>query len=476
MTLTTLLITFAAVGAVFTFLMAMMNIGYKSWIMTFLQNFCGVWFIFSGVVKAIDPLGTAYKMEQYFAAFDSTFKPTPLSFLSPVFSWLTHYTIYFSVAMIVLEIALGLMLILGDTSKVTVRLFWVLNVFFLILTGFTFLTGYVPSDANFFDFSKWGEFKETQMRVSDCGCFGDFLKLNPKVSFQKDIFLTVCATAFLFLFKYMHRLFTLGTRNLWRWGTMAATVLFSLNGYYWNLPMVDFRPFKEGADIREIKKAEMEAAGNVKVIGYNMINEKTGEKVAHSFANPDSLTKEIKGISEKFPTEKGWTYGEPLKTKSILEKTKISDFSMDALSGLNMTDSILNNPNYFLMITAKEIPHEVIEETQKVGDSIVTSNRYLWYAGYQKIFLETINPFVTAAAARGIKTFAVTKPESNAAIEDFAKTVRAAYPFYKADDILLKTIIRSNPGITLWKDGRIIKHWHYKQLPSFDVVNSMYIK
>jgi uncharacterized membrane protein YphA (DoxX/SURF4 family) len=476
MTLTTLLITFAAVGAVFTFLMAMMNKGYKSLVMTFLQNFCGVWFIFSGIVKAIDPLGTAYKMEQYFAAFDTTAKPTPFSFLSPMFNYLSNYALYFAVAMIILEIVLGVMLILGDTSKTTVRLFWVLNVFFLLLTGFTFLTGYVPADANFFDFSKWGDFKETQMRVSDCGCFGDFLKLNPKVSFQKDIFLTVIATLFLFFHTYMHRLFTRGTRSMWTWGTMAATVLFCLNGYQWNLPMVDFRPFKEGTDIREIKKAEMEAASAVKVIGYNMINEKTGEKVVQPFANPDSLTKEIRIITEKFPTEKGWTYGEPLKTKSILEKTKISDFSMDNLAGVNMTDSILSYPTYQLMVTCKEIPHEVTEETQKIGDSTVIKNRYLWYAGYQKIFLETINPFIAAAAAKNIKTFAVTKPESNEAIEDFAKTVRANYPFYKADDILLKTIIRSNPGITLWKDGRIIKHWHYKQLPSFDVVNSMYIK
>ena len=125
---------------------------HKNILMSYAQNFCGAFFIFSGAVKAVDPLGTAYKMEQYFAEFESVFADTWFSFLAPLFPLFTEYAISFSILMIILEIVLGIFLIIGHAPKWTSWTFLVIVGFFTFLTGFTYLTGYVPDGVNFFSF------------------------------------------------------------------------------------------------------------------------------------------------------------------------------------------------------------------------------------------------------------------------------------------------------------------------------------
>ena len=128
--------------------------------------------------------------------------------LAPLFPALSEQSTGFSIFMVTFEIVLGVMLIVGWRRKLTAWLFFLLVVFFTLLTGFTFLTGYVPSDANFFDFAKWGPYVKDQMRVTDCGCFGDFIKLDPRISFYKDLGLMIPAILFfLFRSKWMHQIF-----------------------------------------------------------------------------------------------------------------------------------------------------------------------------------------------------------------------------------------------------------------------------
>jgi uncharacterized membrane protein YphA (DoxX/SURF4 family) len=143
--LPTLLVSFALVGLLLAALTKWTGKTDKP-IMTFLQHFAGVWFVFSGIVKAIDPIGTAYKMEDYFAAFETTFGGLQNAFsgLAPLFPYLAQYSAGFSIFMIVLEIALGVMLMLGYAKRVTAILFFLIVVFFTVLTGFTYLTGFVP--------------------------------------------------------------------------------------------------------------------------------------------------------------------------------------------------------------------------------------------------------------------------------------------------------------------------------------------
>jgi len=262
MTLTTLLtyITIAGIGLTgLTYFVLQQR---ESLWMSFLQNFAGALFAFSGYVKAVDPLGTAYKMEQYFAEFEGTFADTSVSFLAPLFPAMAEYSVAFSVFMIVLEVALALALIVGAWPKLTAWLFFGIVAFFTVLTGFTYLTGYVPSGVNFFSFGDWGPYAETNMKVTDCGCFGDFLKLEPRTSFFKDIALLIPALAFLFGTKKMHQLFTGKTRTLLVGLTTVVTLLYGMSNYVWDIPGQDFRPFKVATNVAAVKQAEADGKRN----------------------------------------------------------------------------------------------------------------------------------------------------------------------------------------------------------------------
>jgi hypothetical protein len=95
---------------------------------------------------------------------------------------------------------------------------------------------------------------------------------------------------------------------------------------------------------------------------------------------------------------------------------------------------------------------------------------------YTKRFSEILNPVLAAAEKEGHKVFAVTAPNDPATIEDFRHASQSAYPFYTADDLLLKTIQRSNPGLVLWKDGKIVQKWHINKMPTYEQIKSMYIQ
>jgi uncharacterized membrane protein YphA (DoxX/SURF4 family) len=188
MTLLTLLTYIAIVAFGLTIFMTLvLKIG-KSYLMSYLQNFAGILFIFSGWVKAVDPLGTAFKMEDYFAEFEATFSGTAANFIAPLFPFLSAYSIAFAIFMIILEIVLGIMLIIGDRPKWTSWVFFLLLIFFAFLTGFTFLTGYVPMDQNFFSFSTWGEYKVSNMRVTDVVVSAILLNWNQEFRFIKIYF------------------------------------------------------------------------------------------------------------------------------------------------------------------------------------------------------------------------------------------------------------------------------------------------
>ena len=259
MTLQKLLLYIAIIALLLTVLIGWWKKGHKSWLMTYLQNFTGVLFIISGFVKAVDPMGTAFKMEHYFVEFEYTFAHTWFSFIAPIFPFLSKISLIFSVAMIVFEIILGIMLLLGHRAKATSWAFLLLVGFFTMLTGFTYLTGDVPTDSTFFQFSTWGPYAESNMRVTDCGCFGDFIKLEPKISFLKDLASLLAAFFFVFRHKYMHQLFSVKTRRITILISTVLVVLFCLNNFLWNLPVIDFRPFKVGTNLFEKREAEQKA-------------------------------------------------------------------------------------------------------------------------------------------------------------------------------------------------------------------------
>ncbi|MFT4687280.1 MAG: putative membrane protein YphA (DoxX/SURF4 family) [Neolewinella sp.] len=453
-------------------------------LISFLQNWTGVLFLFSGYVKAVDPLGTAYKMEQYFAEFESTFADSAMSFLAPMFPFMAEYAIGFSVFMIVLEIILGLALIIGFRPKLTSWLFFLIVVFFTVLTGFTFMTGYVPSGVNFFSFGEWGEFAETNMKVTDCGCFGDFIKLEPFTSFLKDVALMVPAFLFVFFSRMMHQLgtkdtfitsailtFPVGTLmgstipvvtafahglSFRLLGNMKApsartaaiailtvgTLVYCMNNYVWDIPAQDFRPFKVNTDVDAVKQAEMEAASSVTTLGYKLVNKADGTV-------KELTTAAFLKVYKEYP-ETDWEYNQ-IVSKPAIKPSKISDFEMQDVTGDDPIPALLEDKGYTFLVVAFKLK----------GD------KGNWKPGYVADWTEDIQPVMNDAQAAGHKVFALTKFNDETTVADFAKTAGITYPFWYGDDIMLKTIIRSNPGVVLMKDGVILGKWHHSQLPAF---------
>ncbi|MBR9919502.1 MAG: DoxX family protein [Bacteroidetes bacterium] len=490
MTLTKLILIIGIAAILLTLLTVVMK-KQKNILMTFAQHFTGALFVFSGWVKAVDPLGTAYKMEQYFAEFEATFSGTWFSFLAPMFPWLSEYSTGFSVFMIIFEIALGIMLILGSRPKFTSWAFFLLVAFFTVLTGFTYLTGYVPSGENFFNFSAWGAYDATSMRVTDCGCFGDFIKLEPRTSFLKDVFLLIPAIFFIWKHKYMHQLFSQQVRFAVVGLGIIALFFYCRSNYKWDLPHTDFRPFKEGVNVAEQKQIEMDAQETVQVVAYKITNKESGETVELSV---DDYLKRYK----EFPKDAFEL--EQVKTEPEMEPTKISDFEFSDLDGNEATEAVLEHEGYHFMIVSYKIPHEsettstMVMDTTWMVDTVMvndtlTMKRRPGAINERQVNTETysfpeyftekykkLNAELEKAEAAGVAVHALTGYAAPEMIDDFRHETQSAYPFYVADDILLKTIVRSNPGVVLMDGGKIIAKWHIRKLPSFEEIQAEFLK
>lgn len=467
----------------------------KSLVTTFLQSFTGFLFIFSGWVKVIDSMGTAFKMEQYFAEFESVFSQTLFSFIAPLFPFLSGFSVAFAVLMIIFEIVLGIMLVLGIKPKFTAWSFLLLVLFFTALTGFTYLTGYVPQGVNFFNFGAWEAYKASNMKVTDCGCFGDFIKLEPRISFYKDIVLLVPAVWFISRYKDMH---TLVSEKLARWIPPLSTLillLYALYNFVIDEPHIDFRPFKIGTNIAAVKQAEEDAAANVKITHFLMKEKSTGNLVEVAF---DDYMKEY---ATKY-TKDMYEVVEQIKTEPAIPRTKVSEFEVKSFDGDDVTYHYLDNDNYHFMIMSPKAYYkteksefltkdtifqvdtvlidgqaapEIVKRLLEVKDTPVEVIKYIWDPSYLSDFTERFRPLMESATQDGYEvSIAVGGLDKNAA-DDLRSHIGLDVEIYTADDILLKTIMRSNPGVVLWKSGVLVHKWHKRQLPTYEKIKSKYL-
>jgi uncharacterized membrane protein YphA (DoxX/SURF4 family) len=497
MTIITLLVSFAIAAAV---LLGLTWQKVPNRFISFLQYFTGVWFTFSGIVKALDPIGTALKMQDYFEAFDGTAECSGQIWLLPIFSYLSEQAVGVAIFVVVLEIILGIALIIGIMPRTTAWIFLLLNVFFTILTGYTHLTGFVPDGVCFFEFSKWGEFVKSNMKVTDCGCFGDFLKLDPSVSFKKDFYLlTPISLIFVFLSGRFHQLFASNTRRNIIIASIVASLALCAYNTFSNEPIVDFRPFQNGVNIREQKAAEVKAAGEVKILNWQLKNEKTGE----------SLTVDDKtymaNYETKYTEENGWKVLDNEKTDPSVKRTKISDFMVFTPQDEDITQQLLNEKGYTFLVLSGKVKSMSTKKVIEVADSIYRTDTikqriegrdsfttakvfervgkkeevfrsYSFDADYRDNFSKKINPVVEAAEKAGHKIAAILPTNDARIIEDFRHAAQTAYPFYYADEKLIKTMMRSNPGLLLLKDGQIVHKWHINQMPTFEDIKAAYMK
>lgn len=450
-------------------------------LLTYLQSFVGALFIFSGFVKAVDPLGTGYKMHEYFESFIKDFPQ-----FTKFWEWSATMATPMAITMIALEVFLGFMLLIGWQKRLTIALIYALTLFFTLLTGYTYLSGYhispgfialsavvlavffaacfpksqkhrlMAAGAGFvvlliaYLVAKFGngfiakEFVETDMRVTDCGCFGDFIKLKPWQTFYKDVFLDFVILALVIYVDKLDELFDNMKRNIGAGVMGAASLGLCLYCTFLNEPVIDFRPYAIGQNVNENMKAPKEPVVQM-VFLYK--NSKTNEIKE---IPRDSLSSEAyKPIT--YDTTGTWAFAD--RKDKVLEEgipARISNLRLENENGEDITAELMSDPNYSLMVviwTLKETHTDAFKQ---------------------------LNEIAKGADKAGVKFYAVSSGDAN--VEEFRHTHQTAYPFLMADATPLKTMIRSNPGLILFKNGTVINKWHYRHFPTFEELNKEYFK
>ena len=269
----------------------------------------GVLFIFSGLVKADDPLGLSYKMQEFFEVWN--------------FHWLDNFTLAFSILMIVFEIVAGVAILLGWRMKLFSWLLLLLIVFFTFLTGYAYLSG----------------------KVRECGCFGDCIPLTAGQSFMKDLILLLLIV-FLFMVRGQIRPILNQTGSV---AVLVLATLFSF-AFQWyvlvHLPVVDCLPYKAGNNIPEKMKAPPGSIPDSTVI--TMVYEKNGKKVEFgASAFPADFDDSYKFISRY----------DKLIRKGNAEPA-IKDFNLITGAGTDTTQAVLEAKGFKLFLFMKEVLDE----------------------------------------------------------------------------------------------------------------------
>jgi len=300
---------------------------------------------------------------------------------------------------------------------------------------------------------------------------------------MKDVVLLLPALVFLVKHKDMHRLFSKTTRNIIIGVSTIGLIWYCLSNFMWDLPHEDFRPFREGVNIRDQRQAEMDANLNVQITHWKLKNNSTGKIV--------ELSSQVYYKEMATNYKKGdWTVIERIKTEPTIAATKLSEFMVNDQDGFDISEDLLNDPEYRFWIISYSVPYDVTYETVTDLDTLFVIDSIRYSGSDQEIVVKRIdkieekevkNPvyafdpnyvrdyqkeMLGLIASTNIPTVALLGGVDQVAIEAFKKKIGAEMNVYEADDILLKTIIRSNPGLMLMKDGVVIKKWHKENLPS----------
>lgn len=372
----------------------------KAAALTVLVNACrfllGATFVFSGFVKAIDPIGTQYKLQDYISAVGmGGIVPDIVTFLA-------------SVALSVLEFSLGVFVLFAIRRHLVSK---ILVAFMAVMTLITvWIALFNP--------------------VKDCGCFGEALRLTNVQTLLKNIVLLAASVVVAWRPLRMYRFLTRSTQ----WIAINYTILFVLllsAHCLYHLPLIDFRPYHIGMNIK--KGMEIPAGAPQPEFETTFILQKNGVKKEFTLDNyPDSSWQFVD--SKTVQTKEGYV-------------PPIHDFSIQKANGDDITDSVLTAKGYIFLLVS---PHLEQADDSNFGDIDLLYE----YCQERKI------PFYCLTAS--------TKKD----IDHWADITGAEYPFCFTDETALKTIIRSNPGLLLLKDGTIIRKWSHNDLPSSSSLNA----
>jgi len=365
----------------------------------------GIVFTFSGFVKAVDPLGFSYKLTDYFT---DAFGMASLSGIS----------LTLGVILIAFEFLVGISLIINVKPRLAA--FGAM----LFMLVFTPLTLYIA----------------ITNPVTDCGCFGDALVIGNWETFFKNLILLPLA---IYLFRS-----TKGECNTYKGklDIILAAALFGIIVFFQyhtlqHLPIIDFRPYKVGTNIPEKMVIPPTEKADSFAIFYTMKNIKTNEtkEVDDNTYIKDEIWKDtlwqITGTSDPVLVKAG--YKPPIynfKAYPVsLSKLKVDDIK-------DVMDSILSVENFSFLIISYDMTLAKIDDFNRMD--IITNYGY----------------------SKGIYTSILTSTTSG--FEAFKKELNYPVKFFNSDPIMLKTVIRSNPGLLLLKKGKIIGKWHYHDIPT----------
>ena len=361
---------------------------FRSVIVNIARLVVGLTLVFSGFVKAVDPLGTVYKLQDYAEAIG----------LAGIFpEWLL---IMAAVVLSLFEFALGVSVLFAIGRKTASRLTLAFMTVMTLITVWIYIAN----------------------PVSDCGCFGDALVLTNWQTFWKNVVLLAAAILLVCKTRLMTRLIT--ERHQWTVSlcTWAFSLIFAGMSLY-GLPPIDFLPYRIGVNLRE-KLAERDAAqGQTKTY---FIMEKNGER--REFATED------------YP-DSTWTYIDTRVegTQSSAE-SPYADFCMQTADGEDLTGEVMQDTSYVFLLLSPYLE----QADDGVLDIITSAYDYAQEHGYRFYCL-------TSSGRETIATW--------------QEMTGAEYPFLFTDGIVLKTMIRSNPGLMLLHDGRITGKWPSTGMP-----------
>ena len=350
-------------------------------------------FIFSGYVKAIDPLGTLYKLKDYAAAMS-------LNGLLP--DWVL---VGVAIALGALEFALGVFMLFAVRRHVVSRITLAFMTAMTVLTLWIFVAD----------------------PVKDCGCFGDALKLTNGETLLKNIVLIACAALVAWRPADMARFISRSNQWIVRYYTVAYIVITSVYCLY-TLPIFDFRPYHVGMNIKQ--GMEIPEGAEQPEFESTFLLRKNGETREFTLDNyPDSTWEYVD--TRTVQTKKGY---EP----------PIHDFALTTYdTGEDITEQVLTKKGYTFLLVS---PRLAVADDSNFGD---------------------IDQIYEYAEENGADFYCVTA-SANDEIERWRDLTGAEYHFCNADETTLKTMIRSNPGLMLLKDGTIIGKWSHNTLPQTD--------
>ncbi len=348
----------------------------------------GALFIFSGIIKINDPVGTAIKLQEYFEVFAYDF--------APFFEWFVPAALFFAILLSVLEVVLGIALIIGFKIP---RTSWAL---LLMIVFFTFLTFY----SAYFN------------KVTDCGCFGDAIKLTPWQSFYKDLILLVLIIAIFINRQHFTPWFG---EKFGYVKVIGSTIFFTLMANYAvrHLPFIDFRAYAVGNHLPTLMEPS-------EPLVYEYVMTKDGEE--YTF--------------DSYPSDKSYEF----KSMDLINpeaQPKITDLSIWNDEG-DFTDRLFGGSKLLIIIYSVDKASTAnIEEIKKLTTQVKGTEAWV-------------------LTASGYEDF-----------EKFRHENQLAIPYFYADATVLKTMVRSNPGIMLLSNGTVLGKWHHNDTPEVSDITQL---